>query len=238
MRPTTTTDRDWQRLAEIDPLYAVAQWPGKRDAWTIEEFRAVGELDWEGAESHWRHYDSSLGGTCVEIGCGAGRMTRPMLETFEQVIGLDVAPAMLELAQREAPTARFIQVSGTTIPLPDGSVDAVFTTHVLQHLPGLEAVAAYLAEAHRVLRPGGSLMAHTMLRSSQPSIARSAVHRARIAVGRVQLARGKFGRHEAISYQPEQIRGVLTAAGFSDVELRCFTMRSNGGWAPFWLARR
>jgi ubiquinone/menaquinone biosynthesis C-methylase UbiE len=237
-RGKLVTDKDWQRLAEIDPLYAVAQWPGKRDAWTIEEFRAIGESDWQDAESHWRHYTPTLGGVCVEIGCGAGRVTRPMSQTFEKTIGLDVAPAMLKLAAEEAPEAEFVQVSGTTIPLADESADAVFTTHVLQHLPGIEAVAAYLTEAHRILRPGGTMMAHTMLRSGRPSIPRAAIHKARIAVGRMQLARGSFGRHEAISYQPQEIRQTLVDAGFSDIELRCFTMRSNGGWAPFWLATR
>jgi ubiquinone/menaquinone biosynthesis C-methylase UbiE len=44
------------------------------------------------------------------------------------------------------------QVSDAEIPLPDGSVDAVFTCHVLQHLEGLDVVSAYLREVRRVLR--------------------------------------------------------------------------------------
>src|SRR4029077_9437302 len=44
------------------------------------------------------------GGTCVEVGCGPGRMTGALAERFDRVVAVDVSPAMLERA-RAAVTA-------------------------------------------------------------------------------------------------------------------------------------
>ncbi len=42
------------------------------------------------------------------------------------------------------------------MPIEDGSVDAVFSVHVFQHLESIEMVADYLSEARRVLTSGGT----------------------------------------------------------------------------------
>src|SRR6185503_19530850 len=54
------------------------------------------------------------GGTCVEVGCGPGRMTGALAERFDRVIALDVSPAMLERAREAVPNENvtFQAVSG------------------------------------------------------------------------------------------------------------------------------
>lgn len=235
---TLTTDRDWQELARIDPLWAISSWPDKHNAWTPEEFYALGESDMADALPRWERYDPGLGGVCVEVGCGAGRMTRPLARRFERVVGLDVSNDMLIRAQDAAPGAEFLLVSGTTIPLNDGSVDAVFTTHVLQHLEGIDNVTSYLAEMFRVLREGGTIMVHTALGPLRPAWRRVAA-KARMRIVRVRLYRGYEVRHfHGERYTASLLRSRLNRVGFVDVELVEFEMRSNKDPHPFWLARK
>jgi SAM-dependent methyltransferase len=99
------------------------------------------------------------GGTCVEVGCGPGRMTGALAERFDQVVAVDVSPAMLERAHAavSAPNVSFVAVSGERLDgVEDGSADTLVCYLVLQHLPDREVVEAYLREFARVLAPGGA----------------------------------------------------------------------------------
>src|SRR5690348_3587636 len=98
------------------------------------------------------------GGTCVEVGCGFGRMTAPLAQRFDRVVALDVSPRMLDLARTSvsAPNVEFELVSGSSLePVADGSADVLVCYLVLQHLPRREVVEAYLREFARVLTPRG-----------------------------------------------------------------------------------
>jgi ubiquinone/menaquinone biosynthesis C-methylase UbiE len=98
------------------------------------------------------------GGTCVEVGCGPGRMTLQLAERFDRVIAVDVSPAMLDLARRdvEAENVVFRLVSGSRLEtIEDGVADAVLCYLVLQHLPAKRLVRSYLSEFGRVLAPKG-----------------------------------------------------------------------------------
>ena len=78
------------------------------------------------------------GGTCVEVGCGPGRMTGALAERFDRVLALDVSPAMLEQARAHVTAANvtFLAVPGDRLEgVDDGSADAVVCYLVLQHLP-------------------------------------------------------------------------------------------------------
>jgi len=79
---------EWEKWGERDPLYAVAAWPGKekgnKNTWTDDEFYELGASDWEDFLRHWRHYRLRPA-HCLEIGCGAGRITKQMSQTFERV---------------------------------------------------------------------------------------------------------------------------------------------------------
>jgi ubiquinone/menaquinone biosynthesis C-methylase UbiE len=98
------------------------------------------------------------GGTCVEVGCGPGRMTGALAERFDEVVALDVSPAMLEQARANvtAPNVRFQLVSGDRLDGVDGgSADTLVCYLVLQHLPGGRFVRSYLREFARVLAAEG-----------------------------------------------------------------------------------
>jgi len=98
------------------------------------------------------------GETCVEVGCGPGRMTSALAERFDRVLALDVSPAMLERARAAvpAPNVEFRAVSGQRLDgVEDGLADALVCYLVLQHLPSAAVVRSYVREFARVLAPGG-----------------------------------------------------------------------------------
>ena len=99
------------------------------------------------------------GKSVLEIGCGAGRMTRRLAELFGQVIALDVSEEMIKRA-REALADRhnigFVRGNGIDLSgVADQSVDLVFSYITLQHVPTVEGQLSYVRETARVLRPGG-----------------------------------------------------------------------------------
>lgn len=98
------------------------------------------------------------GGTCVEVGCGPGRMTGALAERFDRVVAVDVSPAMIERARAEvsAENVDLRVVSGDRLDgVADSSAGVLVCYLVLQHVPGRRVVASYLREFARVLGEGG-----------------------------------------------------------------------------------
>jgi SAM-dependent methyltransferase len=99
------------------------------------------------------------GGTCIEVGCGPGRMTAVLAERFDRVVAVDVSAGMLDRARDAvtAPNVDFRLVTGDRLDtVEDSSADAVVCYLVLQHLPERHNVLGYLGELARVLSPAGS----------------------------------------------------------------------------------
>ena len=96
----------------------------------------------------------------LEIGCGTGPVTRSIaaIDTVTRAVGLDPSPTLLEHARRlsrEHATVEFHDGDARALPFPDRDFDAVVFHTTLCHIPGPEQA---LAEAARVLRPGGQLV--------------------------------------------------------------------------------
>jgi SAM-dependent methyltransferase len=99
----------------------------------------------------------SRDGTVLELGCGSGLLTRELSSAGHRVVATDASPAMLDLARGYAPAATDIR----RLTLPDDplpSADAVVSVgHMLNYLPGEQAVEQALTAIARALRPGGLL---------------------------------------------------------------------------------
>lgn len=90
----------------------------------------------------------------ADIGCGPGRVTGFLAEQGLAIRGIDLSPAMVELARHRHPDIRFDVGSMTALEVADGSLAAVAVWYSLIHIPPAERPGV-LAELHRVLRPGG-----------------------------------------------------------------------------------
>ncbi len=97
------------------------------------------------------------GGLVLEVGCGAGALTRHLLAAGHTVVATDASPAMLELAREELGG----EVDLRLLALPDDPVPAadaiVSVGHVISYLPDAAAVDRALARMAQALRPGGVL---------------------------------------------------------------------------------
>jgi ubiquinone/menaquinone biosynthesis C-methylase UbiE len=104
--------------------------------------------------------DVDLGAAMLEIGPGPGAATDWLRQKVEKltVVEVDEAAAAL-LAERYSGTnVAVVTGSGTELDYPDASVDSVGTFTMLHHVPTVALQNKILAEAFRVLRPGGVLV--------------------------------------------------------------------------------
>src|SRR5215210_3122690 len=83
---------EWRQWARTDPLYGVSTVAGRERngarPWTLPEFYAAGETAWAVWLRHWEQYGRRPD-SCLEIGCGAGRITRQLVQSFDAVTGID-----------------------------------------------------------------------------------------------------------------------------------------------------
>ena len=111
-----------------------------------------------GENEHRRRTLAGATGRMVELGCAEGANFALYPDTVTEVIAVEPEPRFRERARAAAHGASVpLRVEAGTadaLPIEDGSVDAVFASLVLCTVPDQ---AAALAEARRVLRPGGEL---------------------------------------------------------------------------------
>jgi ubiquinone/menaquinone biosynthesis C-methylase UbiE len=97
--------------------------------------------------------------TVLDLGCNRGYLLHSFLqhENFN-AIGADLVSYYLKDARRDfGDIIQFIQTTPTTIPLPDNSVDVVYTIDTVEHLSQPKEI---FMEVFRVLKPGGRFLVH------------------------------------------------------------------------------
>jgi SAM-dependent methyltransferase len=107
-----------------------------RDYWPLRVLR-------EGIRDFVARYGGELrGAKALDFGAGDSPYREP----------ITAAGISLAFADIEPTDPAVLPIADGRVPLPDGSVDVILSTQVLEHVPD---VPAYLREAHRLLRPGG-----------------------------------------------------------------------------------
>lgn len=101
------------------------------------------------------------GMTLLDIGCGPGTITAALAEVVGTAIGVDIEPHAIAMAKQLATRSGstnlcFVEADMTALPFEDGALDAVFFHAVLYHQSQAK-LRKTLAEARRVLKPGGLL---------------------------------------------------------------------------------
>jgi glycosyltransferase involved in cell wall biosynthesis/SAM-dependent methyltransferase len=155
--------KSWDWFAREDPLWATLTQPDKKGGgWEEDEFFEEGRRDVRYALATIEavgiplHYDKGL-----DFGCGPGRLTQALAEHFQEVHGVDIAPAMIAKAKalnrhgdrciyhlNEAPHLRLFD---------DNTFDFVYSALVLQHMPRPLALGCIM-EFVRVTKPGGLMV--------------------------------------------------------------------------------
>jgi len=97
------------------------------------------------------------GGPVADLGCGPGHITAHLAALGLPAFGIDLSPAMIELARTAHPGLRFEVGSMDALDIADASVSGVLSRWSIVHTPPAE-VPAILAEFGRVLSPGGHLL--------------------------------------------------------------------------------
>lgn len=150
--------RDWDDRAQKNALFYIED---SRTDWDAEAFFQSGEEDYAQfvvPVTEQVGFDPS-GKTVIELGCGAGRMTRSFASRFNKVIGIDISEKMLNRGQQLLPETTNIEwLQGNGLDLgnvPKESADFAFSYLVMQHMPTKQVVSKYVSEILRVLRPGG-----------------------------------------------------------------------------------
>ncbi|MDP4263513.1 MAG: class I SAM-dependent methyltransferase [Bacteroidota bacterium] len=91
----------------------------------------------------------------LDAGCGAGLFSSLAIKAGAQVIGVDAAPGLLEVAKERNPQNNFLEEDLETLPFADNSFDVVTGFNSFQYAGSFEKA---LVEAKRVIRPGGRLV--------------------------------------------------------------------------------
>jgi len=162
--------RDWDRRALENARHYVAT---GQEEWSDADFFAAGE------EELRNHILSDLGNICqgrdpksmkvLEVGCGAGRVTRPLAQFFGEVYAVDISAHMVRQARRavaQFPNAHIFRNNGSDLSVVcrhwwqrlgiggQLQLDFAFSCLVFQHIPSRAVIENYLSEVNRLLRPG------------------------------------------------------------------------------------
>jgi SAM-dependent methyltransferase len=167
--PLEQMRHDWDERARQNARHYVAN--GQED-WTDEEFFRSGEITLED------HVYSDLTNICrhrdpksmrvLEIGCGAGRITRALARFFGEVDAVDISGEMVRLARQALqgyPNARVFQNNGKDLSVLNRGIlqrlgfrrrrfDFAMSYIVFQHIGSRQVIESYVRAVNRVLMPG------------------------------------------------------------------------------------
>ncbi len=151
---------NWDELGKEDPLWAIlTRQEMKGNQWEIQTFFETGQKRIHEVFAYLDDLQLNVAfGSALDFGCGVGRLTQPLATKFKKVVGVDIAPSMLTLANQynshpESCSYHHNDQNHLAI-FQDDSFDFILSIIVLQHMPPTYAMD-YIVEFVRTLKHGG-----------------------------------------------------------------------------------
>jgi SAM-dependent methyltransferase len=157
----------------------------------------------------------------LDIGCGVGLLHPRLAPDLASIVGVDVSAEALARARAANPDVRYESYDGDRLPFENDAFDAAVAMCVMHHVPPARWIT-FIAEAFRVVRPGGLLTVFE--------------HNPWNPLTRLAVARCAFD-FDAVLLSASRLTGLLTRGGFEEVgrEFMFFTPFSA---APFQWAEQ
>jgi SAM-dependent methyltransferase len=155
--------RTWDELGKKDPLWGIVSSPEKKgNRWEEDEFFRLGTEDIKRFGDYVAQFGFHIGGgKALDFGCGVGRLTQALAPHFEEVYGVDIAPAMIELAEKYnkyGKRCKYIVNDKDNLRMfADNSFNFIISHITLQHMEPRYS-KRYILEFLRVLAPKGLLI--------------------------------------------------------------------------------
>ncbi len=153
----------WDGHARRDPLWAILSDPSKAGRrWALRDFLETGRREVSLLMYQLRALDIGVSRkAALDFGCGVGRLSQPLARYFDRVVGVDISPEMIRLADRlnQHPARLRYLCNGRDdlVVLPTSDFTFMYSSVVLQHIEPATALR-YLRELIRVVAPGGILV--------------------------------------------------------------------------------
>lgn len=144
-------------------------------------------------------------GTVADVGCGPGHVTRYLAALHNDVLGVDLSPAMIAIARERAPQLTFTIGSMLRLAAADGAWAGVVSLYSIIHLTAHERPTAF-AEFARVTQPGGWLLIAFHVDSPE------------FTAGQVNHITDWFGQQVELDghfLDPDEVATQVSAAGFT-----------------------
>ena len=232
MSPCDKSGAKQTQLDQIQALYTeLAETPNKDFGWgkgkenarllgyKDEWLRTIPDVVWESAAAVGNPFSVSpirKGQTVIDLGCGAGAdacVAALLVGAEGRVIGIDCTPAMISKARRNAVVSgfanlEFYEADMTSLPVADAYANVVISNGAINLSADKDRV---LAEAYRILRPGGRLQIADMVKDS--------------SVGEGACCSGDESWADCVSgtIDPNTFMMLMEQAGFSSVRLLGYT---------------
>lgn len=167
-------------------------------------------------------------GRMLDLGTGPGHIALAICDRFPDatVVGIDMSWQMLRIAVRHRLTSphaarvRFQIADAKALPYPDHSFDTVYSNTTLHHLPDPRP---FLAEAWRVLKPGGVLLIRDLYRPPTLERRDELVHT--YAADNTPLQRQLVADSLLAALTPQELSDAARSAGLDAVEVTIDTDR-------------
>lgn len=149
----------WDYLAKKDPVGAMLPADLKTSVGTFEELFVTGKREIDEVMEYIRSFGVNVGRRrALDFGCGVGRSSQALAAYFDEIYGVDIAPSMIELANKYNCYPERCKYSVNAVndlrQFDDNCMDLVWCYGVL-HLVEPVYFENYIREFFRVVAPGG-----------------------------------------------------------------------------------